>query len=706
MESCGSWIDELLGSGNSSNENGVEEVPVKRLRTFCLSFSAISRGLNPFLDMWISPGKIDLVSLLKDVIFNDLIDECRHNNPGARLSSQLRTRLERLTSEHRAELVNRVRDGCAPLFIACMRGHAEMVEYLIKVCGADVEKRGLYEVPDDRSVHFVTPLWCAAVSGKLNVIKVLVENGANVNAASDSGSTPVRSACFMTHMEIVKYLVAHGADILKPNYNGGTCLINSVQSASLCQLLLQNGAQVNVRDIQNKTALHYAIQEHRCETTALLLDHGADPHARSRLNDDALRTACLKGAQAIFDLLRERINYEPERLADAYELLGSTLLDEHNDTQSALQHWLTAVKIRFANGQNGQPIPKSPVVAPKETFGYAREFITEEELNTLDVDAMRMQSLLICERILGEQHKDTLFRLMYRGAAYADALRYQRCIDLWKRALEVRIMRDSIMSSDTCFTAQALVRLFVDLNEKLLLIHDPYEEGKNPRFDDVAAVFLMLAQPLVESRPLFEIHPVNKRQQESYDRILKCITHLVYLLVKTARTEDDRQRVYSLITNLVRYNPCSASTGDSLLHLCVSRLNTIKSSYFAEDNQVNQVVFPDLEVTRVLLQCGAPVKACNKSRSTPLHVASLSYNFDNALVKLLLDHGAHLDQSNKAGDRPSLTIGNISRSSVNLVNYTTLCCLAAVVVCKNKIPYRGQIPSTLENFVALHEPSS
>ena len=189
--------------------------------------------------MWISSGKIDLNILLKDAIFNDLIDECRHNYPGARLSFQLRSRLERLSPDSRKELVSRVRDGCAPLFIACMRGHAEMVEYLIKSGGADVEQRGIYEVPDDRSVHFVTPLWCAAVSGRLNVIKCLVENGADVNAASDSGSTPVRSACFMTHMEIVKYLVEHGADILKPNFNGGTCLINSVQSAPLCQFLLQ-----------------------------------------------------------------------------------------------------------------------------------------------------------------------------------------------------------------------------------------------------------------------------------------------------------------------------------------------------------------------------------------------------------------------------------------------------------------------------------
>lgn len=32
----------------------------------------------------------------------------------------------------------------------------------------------------------------------------------------------------------------------------------------------------------------------------------------------------------------------------------------------------------------------------------------------VDVDAMRVQSLLICERVLGIHHKDTLFRLMFR----------------------------------------------------------------------------------------------------------------------------------------------------------------------------------------------------------------------------------------------------------------------------------------------------
>jgi len=348
--------------------------------------------------------------------------------------------------------------------VACKKGNVEIVEYLVGVCGSPVEQRGLYEVPDDHSVHNVTPLWCAAVAGKVKVVETLVRYGADVNSVSDTGSTPVRSACFMTHLDIVKLLVRHKADIQRPNYNGGTCLINSVQSVELCEFLLQNGANVNAQDIQQKTALHYAIQEHRFETTRLLLQYGADPFLVSRYKDDALQTACLKGAAEIFTYLIHNVpEFTAERVASGFELLGSTFLDEHHDSHKTMQYWREAVEVRERHGL-AKPVGREP----RREYGDQREFSTVAELEavSLDQDAMRMQTLLICERVLGVAHKDTIYRLMYRGAAYADSLQYQRCIDLWRYALELRVRKDSILFCDTCFTAQALVKLFMDLYQK------------------------------------------------------------------------------------------------------------------------------------------------------------------------------------------------------------------------------------------------
>ena len=503
----------------------------------------------------------------------------------------------------------------------------QIVEYLLSVCGADVEQRGLYEVPDDHSVHNVTPLWCAAVAGKLKVVEVLVKYGADVNSVSDTGSTPVRSACFMTHLDIVKLLVLHKADIQRPNYNGGTCLINSVQSVELCEFLLQNGANVNAQDIQNKTALHYAIQEHRFETTKLLIKYGANPFLESRYKDDALQTACLKGAAEIFNYLIDNVEYSAERVASAFELLGSTFLDEHHDSQKTLQYWRAACDIREKYSLH------KPMHNCQNHYGDNREFLTRGELDimSLDLDAMRMQSLLICERILGTVHKDMIYRLMYRGAAYADSLQYQQCIDLWKYALQLRVAKDSILFCDTCFTAQALVKLYLDLYEKNL-------QGvlsTEIQIEDVVSTIELLVADLPRSATLLQIAPQFKRQQDSYDKILRIITHLLHLVTKLPTKEESeivtRRRIYAILSQI---DP-RTTTGDSLLHLSVMKNNTLKSQNLFEDG--NYSFFPSFEVTKLLLECGAKVNAINTSQSsTPLHTASMAVNYRQE-VKLEYD---------------------------------------------------------------------
>lgn len=115
-----------------------------------------------------------------DICFNELMSECRNARPSAMLSYGLRAKLERyiklcieslynfhikskthmicyliflvhrLPRSKRKEVVSRLKDGCAALFITCKRGHCEIAEYLLTKCGADIEQRGQYEVPDER----------------------------------------------------------------------------------------------------------------------------------------------------------------------------------------------------------------------------------------------------------------------------------------------------------------------------------------------------------------------------------------------------------------------------------------------------------------------------------------------------------------------------------------------------------------------------
>jgi ankyrin repeat protein len=74
---------------------------------------------------------------------------------------------------------------------------------------------------------------CAAAAGHINIVKLLVRHGANVNSTTKTNSTPLRAACFDGHFEIVKYLVAHGADVEVANRHGHTCLMISCYKGNL-----------------------------------------------------------------------------------------------------------------------------------------------------------------------------------------------------------------------------------------------------------------------------------------------------------------------------------------------------------------------------------------------------------------------------------------------------------------------------------------
>ena len=84
--------------------------------------------------------------------------------------------------------------------------------------------------------------------------------------------------------------------------------------------------------------------------------------------------------------------------------------------------------------------PKIMLASPIAAYENTLEVQTLAQLEEIisDPDEMRMQALLVRERILGPAHPDTSYYIRYRGAVYADMGHFERCITLWMYALDMQ----------------------------------------------------------------------------------------------------------------------------------------------------------------------------------------------------------------------------------------------------------------------------
>ena len=76
--------------------------------------------------------------------------------------------------------------------------------------------------------HGWTALMIASYHGNLDVVKVLVENGADVNIQSNTGLTALMIASHTDHLDVVKLLIEIGADISIQKICGKTALIKAL----------------------------------------------------------------------------------------------------------------------------------------------------------------------------------------------------------------------------------------------------------------------------------------------------------------------------------------------------------------------------------------------------------------------------------------------------------------------------------------------
>ncbi|XP_076609678.1 ankyrin repeat and SOCS box protein 16 [Chaetodon auriga] len=143
-------------------------------------------------------------------------------------------------------------------------------------------------------VKQTSALRLAASRGHAGCVEELLFRGAEVND-DPGGNTALHDACIGGHAVCVQLLLSHGAEPELPAADGSAPLhlCTSAQSFQCAQLLLEGGAEVNVRMRESRlTPLHVAARRGLEEHVELLLSHGADVLTTNREGETPLNAAC------------------------------------------------------------------------------------------------------------------------------------------------------------------------------------------------------------------------------------------------------------------------------------------------------------------------------------------------------------------------------------------------------------------------------
>ena len=189
-------------------------------------------------------------------------------------------------------------DGHACHILAASNGHTETVRYLVGLPEVDV---------DSRDSNNETALHCAARELHPEVVQVLIDAGADIDAENENGDSPLDYVVEQRAsgaLEVVKMLVRAGASVTE-NY-GLSIAAFFGHTETVRYLAGLPEVDVNSRDNNNDTALHYAAQqESHAEAVRVLIDAGADMDTKDDGGHSPLHFASRSGALEVVKMLVE-----------------------------------------------------------------------------------------------------------------------------------------------------------------------------------------------------------------------------------------------------------------------------------------------------------------------------------------------------------------------------------------------------------------
>nr|CAI5859549.1 unnamed protein product [Callosobruchus analis] len=191
--------------------------------------------------------------------------------------------------------------GQAALHVAARLGQAQVVKVLLEA-GANA---------DQADVDGWTPLRAAAWGGHTEVVELLVKHGCSLDSVDAENRTALRAAAWSGHEEIVKILLEHGADVNLTDHEGRTALIAAAYMghSEIVEHLLNYGADINHADADGRTALSVAAlcapRQPGVNVVSTLLERGATVDHKDKEGMTPLLVASFEGHRDVCELLLE-----------------------------------------------------------------------------------------------------------------------------------------------------------------------------------------------------------------------------------------------------------------------------------------------------------------------------------------------------------------------------------------------------------------
>src|SRR5699024_8125815 len=136
-------------------------------------------------------------------------------------------------------------------------------------------------------------------NGNLEMVKLLVEKGADVTVKDKEGLTLVDHALSKRKMDIVMYLVEKNVDCSDLKTKGWTLLHYAAKEGTkqLVELLVHKGVRINAKNYDGQTPLHVAVKENTdLEMVKYFIAKGADVQVRDNSGSSLMIEAARRGA--------------------------------------------------------------------------------------------------------------------------------------------------------------------------------------------------------------------------------------------------------------------------------------------------------------------------------------------------------------------------------------------------------------------------